>query len=182
MSCGTTLLGFFRYFQRAATGRPTGRSRYEGHLTPATREQIYQALFDLTASLSPSVLKTRARVIKHEADVDREHQPALFQVQVGEGGDQLTGTPERRLWDVWWVIYTNRGESDQALPSTDLNNVLDALDGVLAPPAGDDAQTLGGLVVWARRSGRTEISEAPLGQQAVTIYPIQILVPVDFTC
>lgn len=147
----------------------------------ATREQVYQALYALTDGVS-ATFKTRGRRIKLPENVASEQQPALFQVQTGEVFEPLSGTPPLRRMGVAWVIYTNVGEDANAVPSTEINPILDTLEALLKPAPGKDKVTLAGIVAYARFTGNVEISEGVLGQQAVSIMHVEILFPEDFTC
>ncbi len=148
----------------------------------ATPEQIQAALFALTDQLQDVPFKERSRIIQEEAGAVPTNQPALYQVWLGREAVQLTGTPPVWKYNFWWVLYVDRGESPTALASQAVAPLVDACDSVLAPAPGLDAQTLGGLVSWARQEGKVEVSEAPLGQQVVAVYAITVLVPRDLTC
>lgn len=148
----------------------------------ATREEIQAALFALTDALQDAPFVTRSRVINVEAAVSNVQQPALYQVWIGEDVTQLTGTPPIFKMQVWWILYADRGEYQAGLASEVMAPLIDACDQVLTPGPGLDAVTLGGIVSYARRDGRVEVSEAPLGQQVVAVYPISILWPQGLTC
>jgi hypothetical protein len=148
----------------------------------ATREQIQAALFALTDSLQDTPFVTRKRIINVEAAVADVQQPALYQVWIGEDVTQQTGTPPVFKAQIWWVLYANRGDYQDALASEVMAPLIDACDQALTPAPGLDAVTLGGIVSYARREGRVEVSEAPLGQQVVAVYPISILWPQGLTC
>jgi hypothetical protein len=149
-------------------------------MASASRETIMQALFQLVDGYTPNPFIRRSRATKHWTEVDLGDMPAFFQLETGETGEQLSGTPEKRTLQVLWLAYVNRG-SDLWQPSgTLLNPLLDVFDTVLKAPPGFDKQTLGGLVTYARHAGKTDITEGPLGPQIIVSYPIHILVPVDY--
>ncbi len=132
--------------------------------------------------MAPTPFQIVKNVIQHEASVVPTNQPALFQVWIGRDPTQLTGTPVVYKYTVWWVLYADRGEATDASAEDVMAPLVDACDAALRPAPGLDAQTLGGLVSYARSEGRTEVSEAPLGQQGVCVYPISILVPDGLKC
>lgn len=149
-------------------------------MASASRETIYQALFNLVDNYTPNPFIRRSRATQHYTSVDIGDMPAFFQLETQETGEQLSGTPEKRFLQVLWVVYTNRGADLWQPSSTLFNPLLDVFDSVLRPAPGFDKQTLGGLVTYARHSGRTDITEGPLGPQAILTYPVDILVPVDY--
>jgi len=106
-------------------------------------------------------------------------QPALFlrsddeQSEWSEGIvlEQLTIRAEAYL-------YSNAGSNPDAVPETMLNNLLDALDTALEPDNPLTHQfTLGGLVAWCRKVGRTEKDTGDLDGQAIAQVHLEILVP-----
>lgn len=140
------------------------------------------ALFALTAPMQDVPFVTLKKLIRQEAAVAGTQQPALYQVWIGVETTQLTGTPKVNKYTLWWVLYADRGDDINAIASEIMAPLIDACDQALAPPPGLNAQTLGGLVTWARREGRVEINEDPMGQQVVAVYPITVLLPDNLTC
>ncbi len=144
----------------------------------ATREQVYEALFQLTAPIhGPNLpIYTTSRKAVNWDKVDLERQPALFQIEKSEPVETKKGVPPIFRFEVTWVIYVNPGAAINTLHSTALNDVLDAVQGVLAPPPGHDNQTLGGLVSRVY-PGTADIHEGLLGDQVVILLPINIVWP-----
>jgi len=63
------------------------------------------------------------------------------------------------------------------VPSVQINQILDELEAALAPPPGPSfKQTLGGLVEHCWINGEIQTDEGTLGNQAVAIIPIRMLV------
>ena len=146
-----------------------------------TRESIYAALYALTAPLQTAgTLKTRSRVWLHWTEVSHEYQPAFFQVQKTEEFVEVKGRPALRKLTVDWIVYVNRGNNPEIVPSTELNGILDALEMALMPVEGM-TQTLGGLASHAWIAGAIETDEGTLGPQAVAVIPIEILAPRDYS-
>jgi hypothetical protein len=140
----------------------------------ASREAVYGALFALLQGV-PGLKNTSRRLVNVQ-DVAPESLPAAYQLQ-GEQMAQYQGaTPTRFIWKATWLIYV--AETDQTLPpSSTLNPIVDAAVAALAPPAGDDRQTLGGLVEYAALEGTVQVFEGVLGDRAVAVLPISIVLP-----
>lgn len=135
-----------------------------------TREPIFVALADMLASL-PGVV-TVSRRLKHWNDTPPVDQPAVYITQRGETADVVTRQPTR--WKIEISLYVYARTTDKTIaPSTVLNPLLDAISDAFLDPR--MVQTLGGLVHYARISGRIETDEGSLGDQAVAIVPIEIL-------
>jgi len=135
------------------------------------REAIYQALYDKLAAV-PGI-KTKGRKLKHWSDVPASQQPALFQAQKNELAHRQQGVGTVWTLTVDVYIYTSSTGSD--FPSTQLNNIADAIEAALQPdnPV-RNTNTLGGLVQHCRIEGAIETDEGTLGDQAVAIIPIVI--------
>lgn len=144
----------------------------------ASREVAYTALFNLLVGLQSGgnpVLTTVTRRLRHWEEVSVNEQPALFMRHEGEIAQIIRGLPTRITLEVALWVYVCSQDDLPVGPI--LNPVLDALWGVLAPPAnGENAQTLGGLVHHCWIEGQTQIFEGNLGSEAVAIVPVKILV------
>jgi len=136
------------------------------------RERIFQALAKRIEAI-PGI-RTFSRRLLHWSDVTASEQPALFMTS---GNQSLVyegrGMPPKHSLPVTLYLY-NRND-DPALQ----NNLLDAIEAALEPdrPNGEDTVTLGKLVSHCRIEGDIETDEGLLGEQAVAIIPISILVP-----
>jgi hypothetical protein len=139
------------------------------------REAIYAALFARIAALPGLV--TAGRRLKHWHDVPPSLQPALFMVQKRERPSQQRGLPTTWVLAVDLYLYSHGGADPNAVPAQALNALLDGLEAALAPDPASGLQTLGGLVdhAWIDPGG-IETDEGVLGDQAVAIVPIQIMV------
>jgi len=138
-----------------------------------TREVIYSALFDKLTNAAN--FKTKARRLRHWADVNRHEQPALFLIQKRETAQPVRGQPTKWLLSVDVYIYAWAAPPD--LPSQALNPLLDAITAAIAPdrPQIENVQTLGGLAHHCWIEGGIETDEGVLGDQSVAIIPINIL-------
>jgi len=139
-----------------------------------TRETVYAAVFALVSSVSG--FNTASRKVRHWADVAPPEQPALFQVQKMESYEPTPRLPPKRRFSVDLYLYAHSDDPSIA-PSSILNPLIDAVEAALAPDPVDGLQTLGGLVEHAWISTRIETDEGVLGDQAVVIVPVEILVP-----
>lgn len=136
------------------------------------REPIYSALFAKLAGSAGYV--TTSRRLKHWNDVQPEQQPALYLAQKGEIALTVRGQPTK--WTLTVDVYVYVRTTGEQSPGPLLNNLLDAIEAALAPNAIENAQTLGGLCEWCRIEGAIETDEGTLGDQAVAIIPIHLLV------
>ena len=139
-----------------------------------TRETVFVALFNLLQSSTSFV--TASRRLQHWTDVPAIQQPALFVAQKDEDRMAMTNQPFRLKLNADIYVYTNSGGQPGVTPSTQMNNILDAVDAALLQYGGRENQTLGGIVSYCRVSGKTQTDEGVLGDQAVAIIPIEILV------
>lgn len=119
-------------------------------MAQASRETIYQALFNVVSSAYPWV--TTSRRLKLWGDVQLDDRPAFFQHQgKGDGyrysSQTIFGSQVRTL-HAWLFFYTN-AKDPTIIGASQLNAISDALDAALNPSGADLAtglQTLGGLV------------------------------------
>lgn len=139
-----------------------------------TREPIYAALFSLLSGVADFV--TVSRRLVHWADVPAAAQPAMFVAQKSEDHVVLTNTPMRLRLMVNVYIYVNAGNDPNATPATQLNNILDALDAAFKIRSPSENQTLGGLVSYCRIAGNIQTDEGVLGDQAIAIVPVEMMV------
>lgn len=136
------------------------------------REDIYAALFALLGKL-PGVL-TSSRQLKHWDDVNEF--PAVFQSQKTEIANKSgRGIPTRwtLLVDIYVYVKVETGQPS----SPALNEMLDYItDALAAPEPIDNKQTLGGLVEDCWIDGQITTDEGTLGELAVAIIPVHIIV------
>ncbi len=141
----------------------------------ATRESIWIAVLNKLGTTVGA--KTISRRLVPFDQVAPEQQPAFFIAQTKEDHKQKAGIPAILTLRGDIFMYTNSGGNDTAIASTQINNMLDALDAAFAF---DDVArgrcTLGGIVQHAWIDGETLIGEGQMGDQAVAIIPIAVLV------
>lgn len=140
------------------------------------REAIYAGLFAQLSAIPG--FNTKSRLLRHWTDVIPEKQPALFQAQVKE----IAVTPGNGLptkWELNLQIYVYVKTNGEDPPSQVMNPLVDAITNIInARHVISGKNTLGSLpgVEWARVDGTIESDEGVLGNQAVAIIPVSILV------
>ena len=140
-------------------------------MSRATREQVYAALFaQLQGAYS---WKTVTRRLQNIQDMAPEDFPAAFQIQEKQTAKYTGNTPTRAVLRANWLLYAQSSDISVA-PSTALNAMTDAACAALAG-VGVLKNTLGGLVEYAAVSGDIEIFEGVLGDRAIAIVPIEIV-------
>lgn len=143
----------------------------------STREQIFEALFDLVWPVASATFKNdraTARTLRHWNDVAPEEMPALFLAQ----GDQtptyvVNGQPPK--WAIEARLYLYVTHDGALSPGEVLNPILDTIIQAFNPNAIGVPQQLGGLVQWARIDGAIETSEGTLGTIEVAQIPLRLL-------
>jgi hypothetical protein len=141
------------------------------------REAIYKALFALVKDLPEFItVSRRARLVK---DVTAEEQPALF---IEEGPGETVKNPVEGGESVFNLyvdlgFYARIPDDRETAPSSVLNPLIDAVCNALAPGAGEEQQTLGGLVYHCRIDGKILKNEGLLDGQASVVIPVEILGP-----
>ena len=138
--------------------------------------RLSSALFALVSAI-PGIITASRRVL-HWTDVPPAQQPALIQEEWEETAHHVgRGFPTKWTLSLNLALYVNVGNDQQAAPSMVLNPLLDAIVAALEPPAGQEEQTLGGLVSHCRVSGKVVIAEGgSLGPQAAALIPVEIVV------
>ena len=145
------------------------------------REAIYSALFNqISAAVLAAGAVTTGRRLLLWSDVPASAQPAVFMAQKTEEPYEERGRPTRWHLNVDVYIYTNVGEDPNATPATQLNNMLDAVEGAFPLDPASGFQALGGKV-WEAGGLAFNIcfepvatDEGTLGSQAVAIMGIRL--------
>lgn len=143
-------------------------------MSRATREAVYAALFAKLQAL-PGVV-TASRRLRNVQDVQPECFPAAFQLQGNQDARFSGANPTTNTWRADWLLYAY-DDDPTAAPSTKLNAMIDDAVALLAPPPGFDKQTLGGLVEYAAIDGSIQVFEGVLGDRAVAVLPITLVLP-----
>ncbi len=142
------------------------------------REQIYAALFAQlqTAVLAPAgPFKTVSRRWQDPSQISPADRPALYQVQKEElAKTSVIGVPV--VWKIGLdlVLYTAGDAEPSVVQSTELNNLLDAVEVALQSTTPGLTQSLGKQVTYCRIDGKLEIVENVQGTMAMAVVPILI--------
>lgn len=140
------------------------------------REAIYSALFARLQGI-PGLAST-SRKLRHWSDVGQSEQPALFCAQGSQTalpGDPTLGLPTK--WTLNADLYLYARTDGEQVSAAVLNPILDAIEAALKPDNPTRrTQTLGGLVERCWIEGEIQTDEGTLGDQAVAIVPIRMLV------
>ena len=147
------------------------------------RENIYAGIFAFFSALtiggSPA-FKLATRKLRVWEDVESEDQPALLMLQKSELCNKPRGLPAK--WtltiDLYLYVHTGQINDDTIIASQLLNPLMDAIEAALTiNDVSNNACTLNGLVSHCFIDGAVEIFEGNLGDQAVCILPITVVVP-----
>ncbi len=142
-------------------------------MTGPVREPVMTALFERLSGAARFV--TASRRLRHWSDVAPEDQPALFMAQRSGGVlERVRGQPAKLTLRADVYVYAHT--TDGTAPATTLNDLLDAIADALEPDPHPGVQTLDGLVHHCWIDGDIETDEGTLGDQAVAIVPITIIV------
>lgn len=139
-------------------------------MSRATREQVFSALFAQLQSLQGLV--TCSRILQNVQDMQPETLPAAFQLQGKQTTVYRGDVPTRTELSATWAIYA--GTVDGVPPTTPLNALVDAACAAIAP-TGALKQQLGGIVEYAAIDGDIQIFEGILGNRAVALVPIKLI-------
>lgn len=138
------------------------------------RESAYGALFDLLSQIDG--IPTFSRILAHWDDVSPSQQPAIYLAQDTQQATQAKGMPMIYVLGAKLWLYAHRDTND-IVPSTQINNILDAIDAILTPnPTPEYKQTLGGVVEHCWINGAIITDEGTLGNQSIAIVPISMQV------
>lgn len=119
--------------------------------------------------------KTTSRRLRVVEDVASADQPALFMTVVSLESQVNTKTPTVWTLNLVLWIFVHTGGDENAIPSSIMNPLLNAVLESFAPGPIESEQTLGGLVHRCRVSGVIETEEGLLGDQAVSAIPVSIV-------
>lgn len=145
----------------------------------ASREAAYEALFNLVSD-AYEWASTPARRAKLWGDVPLTDRPTLFQYE--GGADQYVWKDEgqlvKRTISARLFIYTD-AKDPTIIGSTQLNNIVDSVEAVIAPPRGDDGtglMTLGGTV-YQTRIIRVDRTPGDIDGDGIAIVDVEIILP-----
>lgn len=140
------------------------------------REAIYQALFNLVAASAS--FKTASRRLKLWSDVPPSDRPAVFVAQrpgnYNQGDESQPGTI---TLEAEIFVYTDGGKDPNAIPASEMNQLLDAIDTALKGSPVTGLQTLGGLVSHCWIEGKQFVDSGDIDGDGVAVIPVKIFLP-----
>ena len=137
------------------------------------RSDIFNALLALAENCGIAFVDTGRRL----KEWDQCQKPALYQIEPAEVYRASEGRLRIRTLKATWVIYHDAGADPNAVPVTETDAILDALDTMFPDQNGPDKQTLGGLVHCAFIDGQVQKFEGDLDGKTVITLPLSILIP-----
>jgi hypothetical protein len=144
----------------------------------ATREQVMEALFAVLQGIATFVTSSRRN--QDPEGLGPTQTPALFLVEHEDEWDRKQGynIQAKRTLNAKAIIYIDVGSNPNAIPSSFINNALDALDVAFAPDnRATNAFTLGGLVAAVTIDGTSTRASGDFTGKGLAIVPIRILFP-----
>lgn len=140
------------------------------------RENIFNELLNQLSSVYN--FNTVSRRLKHWQDVPVAQMPALFLAQQHETVTQTTRQPAILTLHSEIYIYVSTGTSQTINPFSILNPIVDAITNLFtASNYQNGNNSLNGLVHTCKLSGTIETDGGILGNIAVAIIPLEIIVP-----
>jgi hypothetical protein len=147
----------------------------------ATREQVMQALLTQLATITAQgvALKAYGRRLRDPENVPGNERPALFLVEHLDGWKkQAVNLPPVRELTVWALLYTDVGTNENAIPMTQVNYFIEAIETALKPDMPMlNRFTLGGLVFNCMLDGEGLRAAGDTTGKSVAALPIKIILP-----
>jgi hypothetical protein len=142
-----------------------------------TREQIMAALFGKLSTCFAFVAVGRR--LRDPENVASNERPALYLIEhEDEYQRPAPNLPPIRTLTCWAIVYTDSRQDQNAIPATQQNNIIDAIDVALAPGGSDDGyQTLGGLVFSCMVDGHVQRASGDVTGKGLIAIPIKIIMP-----
>lgn len=139
-------------------------------------EPIYAALEARVATLKTKGVRLVSRRMRHWQDVAPADHPAMFIAQAGEAPVNIKGQPAKWLLKADLYVYVHVGNSQQAIPSQQLNSQLALVRNLFEPsPVSGVAPGFEGLCSHVWIGGEIEVFDGVLGAQAVAVVPVELL-------
>lgn len=144
----------------------------------ATREQIMEALFAVLQQAGTFVTSSRRN--QNPENMDPANTPALFLSEHTDGWDRSKGYNVQAIRELRCVavIYIDVGTNPNAIPSSFINNTLDAIEVAFTPTDRmRNTFTLGGLVQACVLDGTSTRASGDITGKGLAVVPIRILFP-----
>lgn len=142
-----------------------------------TREQVYDALLaKLSAVTGIKEASRRRRPLNYFTPTNT---PALMLVELKESYERKSANlPPTRTLSVGAVIINDVGNDQNALPTTAINDAIDAIDAALKPsPVSDGLVHLGTGAYAIYIQGEVEKAPGDITGKAIAVIPISIILP-----
>ena len=147
-----------------------------------TREPTYAAMFAFFAGLTGGgapLFKTATRNLAHWDTVPGEDCPCLLLRQGKETARYKQGMPT--VWTLspmlWLYVRTNFQNDPNQIVGSIINPLVDAIEAsIKIDDFTNHRCTLGGIVSHCAIQGTLEIIEGTMGDEAVAIIPLEIVV------
>jgi hypothetical protein len=147
----------------------------------ATREQIMTALVVALAGIQAQGvgLKAIGRRVRDPENVPGTDRPALFLTEHEDTWEkQAINLPPRRELNIWALLYTDVGTNENAIPMTQINYFIEAIEAALAPDTPFlNRFTLGGLVFNCMLDGNGIRAAGDTTGKSLAAIPIKIILP-----
>jgi hypothetical protein len=143
-----------------------------------TIEQAVSALFAVLQGTATFVTSSRRN--QNPEGMNPANTPALFLIEHQDEFDRKQGYNIQAVQSLrlMAIIYIDVGSDPNAIPSTFINNTIDAIKAAFAP---DDRVrntfTIGGLVQACTIDGQTSRASGDVTGKGLAIVPIRILFP-----
>jgi len=118
-----------------------------------TRNQIMEALLKLAASIAwtgvsgPGQFRETTRKWRDFSQFSQAETPALIQMEPSEAVVSKLGLPNRRTFEVRWLVFFQTDPADPSdVGAVLMSDIIDAVERALYSNEPDMRQTLGGLV------------------------------------
>lgn len=142
----------------------------------ATREQAMTALLALVQSSASFAVSGRRN--RSPDAIGPAQSPAVFLIESADDYQTNPVGPDRRTMTVKAFYYNDVGDDETAIPSTAINNAIEALEALLAPTPGQRGSfTLGGLVFSCRIDGQIKRAPGEVTGKSMAVVPIKIVLP-----
>lgn len=120
-----------------------------------------------------------SRRLMHWSDVSYADTPVMYLVRHSESNQKARGLTDRWTLNFHIYVYVITANDIESVPAMLMNPILDSIQAMFEP---DDmtnyALTLDGLVSHVAIQGEIETDEGLLGDKAVSIIPVEVLVPI----
>lgn len=121
---------------------------------------------------------TSSKRLLHWSDVSPADQPAMYLTKKSETCEKIRGLPSKWTQIFELYLYVNTSNDPGVIPASLMNPILDEVDNLFrVDDFANYSLTLNGLVSHVAINGEMITDEGVLGDQAICIVPIEILVP-----